>query len=71
MGDNVRVDKADFSDFPPFVDSDDGVVIARFDGDGNLVMAVDPTTLPPDLFRKLFPSGVPGVTPETVCVSIR
>ena len=54
---------------PPFNESDG--VIARQDGVGNLVMAVDPTTLPPDLFRILFPSGIPGNKPETVRVSIQ
>jgi hypothetical protein len=54
---------------PRFSEADG--VVARLDADGNLVMVVDPTTLPPDLFRKLFPSGTPGITPETVRVSIQ
>lgn len=48
---------SEFSDLPPFVDSDAGVVIAKQDANGRMVMAVDTTTLPPDLFRRLFPSG--------------
>jgi hypothetical protein len=50
--------------------SDGGMVIATLDADGNLRMAVDPTTLPPDLFHILFPSGIPGNSPETVRVSM-
>ena len=49
---------------------DGGMVIARLDSVGNLRMAVDPTTLPPALFRILFPSGTPGNSPETVRVSM-
>lgn len=58
-----------FTDLLPFNEKDG--TVARFDEFGNLVMAVDPTTLPPDLFRKLFPSGRPSRTPETVRASIR
>jgi hypothetical protein len=46
------------------------MVIATLDAGGNLRMAVDPTTLPPDLFHILFPSGIPGNSPETVRVSM-
>jgi hypothetical protein len=50
--------------------TDEGCVIAMLDADGNLEMVVDPMTLPPELFRILFPSGTPGKSPETVRVSM-
>jgi len=50
--------------------TEEGIIVGKMDESGTLVMAVDPTTLPPDLFRILFPSGKAGRTPETVRVTM-
>lgn len=56
----------DWSSLPPYVEKGGGEVIMGFNSDRVLVMRVNPLTLPPDLFRKLFPSGKPGIFAETL-----